>query len=197
MDTMDPETERSVVERLRHGGTGALDEVFAAFHTRIFSFLLRLSRRREVAEDLAEETWLRAVAHARRLRPDSRLAPWLFTIARNAYISYCRARLVETTWAADLLSLWPAGSPCRSPFEETAANEFERRLEAAIAALPLRLREVVLLVGIEGLPQAEAAAICGISPAALRQRLSRARDALSARLERGAIGSNTFNEVTP
>ena len=197
MRMMDSDWERSVVDRLRRGETGALDEVFAAFHVRLFTFLLRMSRRRDVAEDLTDEAWLRVVAHARRLRPDSQLTPWLFTIARNAYASYCRARLVENAHAPDLLSLWPAGRPPQSPFEETAANEFERRLEAAIADLPVRLREVVLLVGIEGLSQSEAAIVCGISPVALRQRLSRARDALARRLEDGRAAANRLNEVTP
>ena len=60
------------------GGDGdAFDEVYAAFHPRLFNFLARLSRRRDIADDLVEEAWLRVVAHAHRLRDDTRLAPWL------------------------------------------------------------------------------------------------------------------------
>ena len=70
-----------------------------------------------------------------------------------------------------------------SPFEETAANQSDRRLEAALAALPTTAREVLLLVGVEGLTHAEAAAICGISREALRQRLSRARSLLAKQLD--------------
>lgn len=51
----------------------------------------------------------------------------------------------------------------------------ERRLEAAIASLPSSYREVLLLVGVEGLPPGEAAVICGVTPETLRQRLHRAR----------------------
>ena len=82
-----------------------------------------------------------------------------------------------------LIGLWPFGSARPSPFEETAANELERRLEAAIAALPERLREAVLLVAIEGIEAKEAAAICGIAPEAMRQRVSRGRAALAAALD--------------
>lgn len=153
------------------------------FNVRLFSFLLRLSRRREVAEDLLEETWLRLVSHATRLRPDTRLAPWLFTVARNLYVSYQRSRLLEDTHASSLIGLWPCGLTGASPFESTAANEMERQIEAALVSLPATYREVLLLVGVDGFRPAEAAAICGISPEAFRQRLSRARALLASKLD--------------
>ena len=59
------ETESALVARLRQGDTQAFDDVHEAFNGRLFTFLLRLSRRRDVAEDLLEETWLRLVKHAR------------------------------------------------------------------------------------------------------------------------------------
>jgi RNA polymerase sigma-70 factor (ECF subfamily) len=179
---MDQESDYELVARLRAGDSSAFDEVYGRFNTRLFTFLARLARSRDVAEDLLEETWLRLVAHAGRLQPDTRLGPWLFTVARNLHVSYSRSRLIETSHAADLSGLWPAW-PQRSPFEETAANEFEQRIEAALARLPVAYREVLLLVAVEGLRPAEAATVCGISPDALRQRLSRARSLLAKRLD--------------
>jgi RNA polymerase sigma factor (sigma-70 family) len=181
---MDQAAEAVLVSRLQAGDTAAFDEVHANLNVRLFTFLLRLSRRREVAEDLLEETWLRLVTHARKLRPDTRLAPWLFTVARNLHVSYLRSRALEESHAPALMGLWPSGSQQSSPFEETATNEMERRVEAAIASLPAAYREVLLLVGVEGFRPAEAAGICGISPEALRQRLSRARAMAMERLER-------------
>jgi len=195
---MDRESELALVERLRAGDPDAFDLVHAAFHTRLFTFLVRLSRRRDVAEDLVEETWLRLVRQASRLRPDTQLGPWLYTVARNLHVSYCRSRLLEESHGGDLFGLWPGGSARSSPFEETAATEFERRLESAIASLPASSREVLLLVAVEGLRPAEAAAVCGITPEALRQRLSRARAQLARRLERtGGFSSGLLSEVWP
>jgi RNA polymerase sigma-70 factor (ECF subfamily) len=182
-DGMDRETELSLVSRLRAGDETAFDAVHAALNARLFSFLVRLSRRREVAEDLLEETWLRLVTHAARLRPDTRLAPWLFTVARNLHVSYRRSRLLEDSHTAGFLGLWPFACPRASPFEDTAAIELERQIESALAALPATYREVLLLVGVEGFQTSEAAAICGVTPEALRQRLSRARALLARRLE--------------
>jgi RNA polymerase sigma-70 factor (ECF subfamily) len=192
---VDRECELALIARLRAGDAGAFDVVYAAYHARLFSFLARLSRRREVAEDLVEETWLRLVARAHQLRDDTRLAPWLFTVARNLYASYCRSRLLEASHAAELIGLWPGGTPARSPFEATAASESECRLEAALAGLPATYREVLLLVGVEGLTPTEAAAVCAISPEAMRQRLSRARAVLAERLEAMPATHTRLQEV--
>ena len=179
---MDQYSDASLIARLQAGDASAFDEVHEVLNARLFSFLLRLSRRHDVAEDLLEETWLRLVKHAKRLRPDTRLAPWLFTVARNLYVSYQRSRMVEDSHAASLIGLWPSGSSRPSPFEETAHNETERRIEAALAALPASYREVLLLVSVEGFRPVDAAEVCGISPEAFRQRLSRARALLTRRL---------------
>jgi RNA polymerase sigma-70 factor (ECF subfamily) len=194
MTFVDRESELALVSRLRAGDRAALDEAHAHYHVRLLTFLTRLSRSRHVAEDLLEETWLRLVAHAPKLRPDTELARWLFTVARNLYVSYCRSRFLERDRASDLIGLWPAGSPQSSPFEMTAANETERRLETALASLPAVYREVLLLVGVEGLAPAEAAVICGVSPETLRQRLHRARTMLIKRLDE--IGATTAMRVS-
>jgi len=180
---VDRDSELTLVAALRAGEQAAFTSVFNAYHARLYNFLLRLSRSREVAEDLVEEIWLRLVASSSRLQEDTRLAPWLFAVARNLYASHCRSRLLEDSHAADLISFWPAGRPVRSPFEETAASEADRQLEVALAQLPVSAREVLLLVGVEGLTPAAAAEVCGIRSEALRQRLSRARALLARRLE--------------
>ena len=197
MTGMDRECELVLVARLRERDAAAFDEVHDAFHTRLFNFLARLAGSRAVAEDLLEETWLRLVARAPRLRPDTRLAPWLFTVARNLYVSYRRSRALEDSHAAGLIGLWPAGSPVASPFEWTAANEFQRRLETALRELPVSCREALLLVAVEGQSPANAAAICGISKDAMRQRLSRARALLAKKLdESGAPALAQLKAVT-
>ena len=172
----------ALVARIRAGDAGAFDAIHAEFNVRLFNFLARLSRRRDVAEDLLDETWLRFVDRAPRLKPDTRLGPFLFTVARNLYFSYCRSRLLEDAHTADAIGLWPLGTPGASPFDTTVANETGRRIDAAIAALPAAHREALLLA-VEGMKPAEAAAICGITPEAMRQRLSRARAAVARQLE--------------
>ena len=197
MTPMDREIEHRLVGRLRDGDPAAFDDVHAAFNARLFNFLARLSNRRDVAEDLLEETWLRLVVHAQRLRPDTRLGPWLFTVARNLHTSHCRSRLLEDSHAAGLLGLWPCGSPGPSPLEQAEASESHRRIATALASLPAAYREALLLVAVEGMRPSEAAAVCGVTGEAMRQRLSRARSLLARRLT-DAEGPDLalLNEVT-
>lgn len=193
---MDRDYELALVARLRAGKVEGFDAVFEHFNTPLFNFLMRLSRRRDVAEDLLEETWLRLVARAPALREDTRLGPWLFTVARNLYASFCRSRLVEDSHVASLIGLWPSGTPRPSPFESTAASESERRIEAGLAALPLMYREALLLVGVQGLTITEACEVCGVSAEAMRQRVSRARALLARRLDdAGAPRLSRLREV--
>src|SRR6478672_9687066 len=147
---MDRERELQLVGRLRTGDPAAFDAVHEAFNARLYNFLARLSRRPDVAEDLLEETWLRLVKHAGRLRPDTRLGPWLFTVARHLHASYCRSRFLEDSHAGGLTGLWPHGRREPSPFEALESDRTSQRVGAALASLPLAYREALLLVAVEG-----------------------------------------------
>jgi RNA polymerase sigma factor (sigma-70 family) len=186
MRCVDREFELALVARLRDGDTSAFDVVHEQYNRPLFNFLARLARRRDIAEDLLEETWLRLVSRAPALRTDTSLGPWLFTVARNLYLSYRRSRLVEDSHAPGFIGLWPVGVPGRSPFEIAAATETERRIESALAALPVTYRDAVLLA-VEGLSSAEAAQVCGISPEAMRQRLRRGRALMVRRFEESEV----------
>jgi RNA polymerase sigma-70 factor (ECF subfamily) len=194
---MERQLELRLVAGLRRGDPAAFEAVHDAFNGRLFNFLARLSNRRHVAEDLLEETWLRLVGHAARLRPDTSLGPWLFTVARNLHASYRRSRSIEDAGSADAARLWASVSPTPSPLEAAEASETERRIGDALASLPTMYREALLLVAIEGLRPSEAASVCGVTPEAMRQRLSRARALLYRRLtETDGPGLTSLNEIT-
>jgi RNA polymerase sigma factor (sigma-70 family) len=173
-------SEAELVRRLRQGEAAAFDEVYARFHAPLYAFLARLLGRRDLAEDLAQETWIRLATHATGLRPDTRLGAWLYTVARNLTLSFRR----WNAFAGRRLALLHRRDPddAASPFDLATASETQRRLEAALASLPEKYREVLLLIGVEGLPREDAAAVLGLRADALRQRLSRARAMIEQRL---------------
>ncbi|MBW1808955.1 MAG: RNA polymerase sigma factor [Deltaproteobacteria bacterium] len=185
---VDRETEQKLVARLREADAAAFDQVYELFRARLFGFLVRLSKRQDVAEDLLQETWIRLATKAAELRPDTHLAAWLFTVARNLFISYRRWRLLDANRVQELsrVQILAEGPDC--PFESVAAGELELRLEQALASLPLQYREVILLVAIEEISPAAVAEICGLKPAALRKRLSRARKLLAKKLNQKTPG---------
>ncbi len=181
--SMEHQIEIRLVARLRSGDSAAFETVYEAFRARIFSFLVRLSRRRDVAEDLLEETFLRLVAHGRDLSEDTCLAAWLFTVARNLHTSWCRHRAVDEDRISELSPSWPVPAKGETPFESAARTETEQRLEMALARLSMRDRELILLVAVEGLTPTQAASALGMTPEALRKRLQRARERLAIELE--------------
>ncbi|MCB9673271.1 MAG: sigma-70 family RNA polymerase sigma factor [Alphaproteobacteria bacterium] len=163
---------------LLRGDPRAFDEAFAAFREPVWRFLLRLSGRTEVADELLQETFLRLASHARRLRPDTNLRAWLFTVARNLWRSHRRWAWLDGVRLAELAAQAVRGST-PTPLELAAATDTARRVEQALAEMPDKLREVALLVLIEHLEPSEAATVLSLSPEAVRQRLARARRILS------------------
>ena len=175
------ETERDLVARLRQGDPAAFDRAYALHRDPIHRFLLRLAGRRDLADDLFQETFLKLARHALRLAEDTHLAAWLFTVARNEYRSYRRFLLLDDD-RLRALHLLPAARTAPSPEADTACGQAMAQLERALAEVSPKSREVLLLVGVEQLSQDVVAAILGLQPAALRKRLERARADLTARL---------------
>jgi RNA polymerase sigma-70 factor (ECF subfamily) len=175
-------TERPLVAGLRRGDAASFDAVYARYRDRVHGFLLRLAGRRDVAEDLFQETWLKLARAAPRLAEDTDLRAWLFTVARNAWISHRRWSMLDLSRLVVLED--DALPPPHAPDADarTDAARAVAQLERALASLPPASREVLLLVGVEGMDQEQAAAVLGVSYAALRQRLARARAQLAERL---------------
>ena len=170
IDTID---EARLVARLRAGEPSAVERLYDAYRKPIFGFLFRLARNRHVAEDLFQNTWLKVSRSAVRLREDTDLKAWVFTVARNEYRSHRRWEMIDlsrvfvTHREPDELVAAP---------EDTSETSLElASIERAMASLGAADREVLLLVCVEGMDPQRAASVLGVSHAALRQRLGRAR----------------------
>jgi RNA polymerase sigma-70 factor (ECF subfamily) len=164
--------DADLVARLRRGERAAFRDLYARFAQASFGYLLRLAGRREAAEDLHQEVWLSIARHAARLAPDTDLSAWIFTVTRNRFLS-SRRQIDVAVVPADPELL--AGRPVAPPAEDPGCRDLER----ALASLPHVHRDILLLVGVEGLEIAQAAEALAIRPDAARQRLSRARAALA------------------
>jgi RNA polymerase sigma-70 factor (ECF subfamily) len=175
----DAEQEQHWLAELRGGDEAAFRLIYQAYRPRLYTFLCRLSGRPDVAEDLLQEVWLRLATRPPEPRAELSLAPWLFRVARNVFVSYLRNRGREPigTGELGLLEFRPAPGP--GPLEALAERETVRSLERALRRLPLADRECVLLVAAGGLAPVEAAGALGLRPDAFRQRLSRARARLA------------------
>ncbi|HPH67030.1 MAG TPA: RNA polymerase sigma factor [Kofleriaceae bacterium] len=168
------------------GEAAAFDGAFVAFQRRVFAYVVRMTKQRELAEDIVQETFVRLAHHATRLRLDTNLRAWLFAVAHRLVISHVRAAAVRSAMTNDLMAratFGPPGNPFASPMEAVAESRTQAAIERGIAALPETYREVVVLVAIEQLELTDVAQILGLSNEAVRQRLSRARRLLAEHLQ--------------
>lgn len=181
---MDMERQRAWIRGLQRGEDEGFDRIYEHYRSRLYGFLLRMTLRQDVAEDLLQETFLRLATHGDRLAEDDPLAAWLYTVARNLALSYHRRVALDAKRIGELGRL--GLEPQQSPFEALAGDELQSRVERALARMPVKYREAVLLVGAEGFQPQEASVICGIKAEAFRKRLSRAREMLQQRLDKTA-----------
>jgi RNA polymerase sigma-70 factor, ECF subfamily len=186
-----PEPTRALLEAARRGDARALDRLIAAHQDRIYRFGLKMCRDPADAEDVLQETLLSMARGIDAFREDAALSTWLYTIAR----SHCIKKRRRSKFAPDAVhSLEGEAHPeardvaddGRSPDDALAAKRVEDALEAAIDALAPKYREVLILRDVEGLTAPEVANVLGISAAAVKSRLHRARravrDAVAPRL---------------
>jgi RNA polymerase sigma-70 factor, ECF subfamily len=145
---------------------------------RLNRYARALMRGRDGAEDLVQDTILRALEKAHLWQPGTNLQGWLFTLMHNQYVNLVR-RSVRQKPRVDLDRAITAVPPTQ--LGPLILRDFDR----AMARLPAEQRRVVRLVGIEGMRYDEAAAVCGVPVGTIRSRLCRARDALEAMVERG------------
>ena len=176
-------------------------EAFAALYDRwsgpVLRFLWHLSYDRDAAEDLMQETFLRAWRAAPRYEVRARFSTWLFQVARNLWlherekvlrrpprVSLDAPREGASGEPGDPLAARLPG-PGPSPAGEAEREEAGRRIRAAVDRLPERLREVFVLGAIEERPYAEVAAILGIPEGTVKSRMWTAVREVRARLGEG------------
>lgn len=141
-----------------------LEDIFRAHQKEIFMYLLRTVGDRRLAEDLAQDTFLRACGSAVLFRGEASPRTWLFSIARRALADHYRRR------SPDVLLGEGPDLPARIP--DTAERI---AVEQALRVMPLLQREAVVLCDVLGFSPAEAAEMTGVSANAFRVRLHRAR----------------------
>ena len=174
----DPDPDATLLRRIVRGEPAAMRALVAAKLPRVFGLAVRMLRDTAEAEDVVQEAMLRVWRHAGDWRPGrARFETWLHTVVLNL----CRDRLRRRRdVTGDALPETP--DPAPDPQAELLEAERGRAVAAAIAALPERQREAILLVHYQDLSGGEAAAALGVSVEALESLLARGRRTLRARL---------------
>lgn len=168
-----PDDAQPALERLRRGAHPdelALTALYEAHRAELLAFLLPMTRDREAAEDLLQETFIRLIKEVRAGRLPDTVRPWLYRVAANAAISRSRHGAV---WNRLLPRLVDRREPVR-PESELLRAERETELHTALAELPPDGRAALLLAA-QGFDGHEIAASIGRTEGATRTLLCRSR----------------------
>ncbi|HXH84502.1 MAG TPA: RNA polymerase sigma factor [Candidatus Tectomicrobia bacterium] len=172
-------------------GEPGFDAVVSAHHGEIYRYLRRLAFRASEAEDLSQETFLRAHRAWATLAPDANVRAWLFTIATNVYRNHVRAEHRRRTAHAAVRAT-RAEADTGGPEEEAMAGEVRTITEAAIARLPLKQRLAFTLRKLHDLDYDAIGQTLACSPESARanvfQALKKIRASLDGHLPRRAEG---------
>jgi len=186
---------RALVAPARAGDAGAVDALVRATYDDTYILALRLTGNEEDARDVVQETYLRACRSLPGFRGDAQFTTWLYRITANcAATTLLKRRRTRTEPLPDdpqVLDL----RPDRDPEWRAAAGDDRARVAAALGDLPVRLRQVIVLRDIYDLPHNAIATELGISEAAAKVRLHRARRRLKDTLEESWAADRTAGVV--
>jgi RNA polymerase sigma-70 factor, ECF subfamily len=183
------ETETAKIARgLRERDMELLADLVERCQHRLVRYLLYLTGRRDYAEDLAQETWIRVLQRGSQYNGRQRFDPWLFAIARNLAIDYLRKKRKAVQTASlpddrDEILLVSSSGP--SPFEAAAQSEDAIRLAGQLQILSPLYREALLLRFQEDLSLAEIAHVLSAPVTTVTSRIYRGLAALRSAFEEG------------
>ena len=181
-------SDQDVVLEARDGRQAAYRELVRRYERPIFSLIYRMVRNREQAEDLSQETFVKALNAIESYRPEYKFSSWIFKIANNVSIDHLRRRELDTlsldgsphalTPEAVQASALQLGDRQETALEELEAKELGGEIEQAIAALRPEYRSCILLRHVEGRPYEEIATMLDLPLGTVKTYIHRARSEL-------------------
>lgn len=173
--------EARQIEASRNGSHDAYREIVDHHKDRVYRFCLRWASSTEDAEEICQDTFVRAYHALGSYRPQGKFSTWLYQIALNLSRDLARSKHGKMAGLTIPISnIAETSFPCRLPLpnESSEWSEDLKRLEAALNNLPTKLREPLVLNTIEGLSYEECAEVLSCSPRAIEGRIYRARRVL-------------------
>jgi RNA polymerase sigma-70 factor, ECF subfamily len=181
-------SDQEVVLWARSGQEAAYRELIRRYERPVFALLFRMVRDRELAEDLAQETFVKTLNAIDSYRPEFKFSSWIFKIANNAAIDHLRRRELDTlsldgsphaeTPEAMQATALQIGARQESPLETVEAKELGTAIEAAIGSLRPEYRSCILLRHVEGRAYEEIAEILNLPLGTVKTYIHRARNEL-------------------
>jgi RNA polymerase sigma-70 factor (ECF subfamily) len=179
------ETDAVLVQRARDGEYAAFEALFERHRTLVYRFAYQMTGKRDDAEDMVQEAFVRAYQHLARYRDEAKFTTWLLRIVTNLCTDQARMsnrrNALEQQEAAGALDWMTLGSH-DDPVENLEGDRRKLALRKALAALPLHHRTMIVLRDLEERDYPDIAAIVGCTVGGAKLRVLRARRALRDRI---------------
>ena len=169
-------SEGDLLDKARGGNLFAFEEIVRRYQRRVYATAYRIVRRHEVADDVAQEAFIRAYRSLDRFDPGRPFGPWICRIAANLAVNHVRSPQAREDALPDGHAEMP--SPAAGPLQGVLDAEARAMLDQALERLPAAQRAVFCLRVFEELSYREIAESLGISLGTVMSRLSRAREKL-------------------
>ena len=171
---MDLENDGELMLRYARGDLRAFETLYQRHRGGLYRYLARHTRNPESANDLFQEVWSKVIASRERYEPRAKFQTFLYRIAHNCFVDYCRRSTVRAEISADFEGDGQVSLPApEDDRPDTLAEhaQFVARYKAALAALPAEQRDVFLLYEESGLSLEEIATITAVGPETAKSRL--------------------------
>ncbi|MDY7110644.1 MAG: sigma-70 family RNA polymerase sigma factor [Planctomycetota bacterium] len=172
---MNRATERTLIRRAMGGDGNAIEALIRAHQDALFAFILRMSGRPHVAEDIVQEAFVRVLGNLDRFDTRFRFSTWLFTIAKRLYVNASQKQRPAYDTDAVNLQQGRAATPSGLTARAETMRNMRDLLEVALGELNERQREIILLFHQQNWPIAEIADHLGMPEGTIKSHLHRAR----------------------
>ncbi|HKQ20061.1 MAG TPA: sigma-70 family RNA polymerase sigma factor [Candidatus Eisenbacteria bacterium] len=173
-----PASDEELVQKAQQDDERAFGNLVERYETKVYSLAMKMLRNPEDAEDVLQDTFLRAYRGIKSFQGNSTFSTWIYRITANSALMRLRKKQLPTVSIDDAderetpinIADWSPG-----PVEQLLTKETQKAMDEAIEALPPEFKQVFILRDVEELSNAEVAEILDLSVAAVKSRLHRAR----------------------
>jgi RNA polymerase sigma-70 factor (ECF subfamily) len=171
-------TDEELVHRAQQDDERAFGELVTRYESKVYSLAMKMLRNPEDAEDVLQDTFLRAYRGIKSFKGNSTFSTWIYRITANSALMRLRKKQLPQVSIEDAderdapisIADWAPG-----PVEQLLNQEMQKVMDEAIDALPAEFRQVFILRDVEEMSNADVAEILDLSVAAVKSRLHRAR----------------------
>jgi RNA polymerase sigma-70 factor (ECF subfamily) len=182
---------RSLVSRAKNKDVCAFEKLVRIYQNKVYGLCFKLSGNHEDAQDLAQETFVKAYGSLKGFRNEADFGTWLHRIAVNTWLNLCRKNSSHHTLSLDEPYQWndsgelqrevAAAEDC-DPLLSLEAKEFQALVRTALSSLTEEHRTVIVLRDIEGYSYEEVSRMLGCSLGTVKSRINRAREVMRRKL---------------